>query len=68
MNRASKRWQKSTGSATVQLRRSSATILGAESDLEKIATLAARWSLDPARVKWHLLRPATGIAGESAFE
>ena len=45
-----------------------ATILDAESNLEKVAALAARWSLDPARVKWHLLRPTTGIAGESAFD
>jgi len=45
-----------------------ATILDAESNLEKVPALAARWSLDPARVKWHSLRPATGIAGESAFD
>ena len=44
-----------------------ATILDAEMNFEKVPQLAARWSLDPAEVKWHSLRPATGIAGESAF-
>ena len=44
-----------------------ATILDAEMNFEKVPQLAARWSLDPARVKLNPLRPATGIAGESAF-
>ncbi len=44
-----------------------ATILDAENNFEKVPQLAARWSLDPAEVKLNSLRPATGIAGESAF-
>ena len=44
-----------------------ATILDAETNFEKVPQLAARWSLDPAEVKLHSLRKATGIAGESAF-
>jgi hypothetical protein len=44
-----------------------ATILDAESNFEKVSLLAARWSLDPAEVKLHSVRQATGIAGESAF-
>ncbi len=44
-----------------------ATILDAENNFEKVPQLAARWSLDPAEVKLNPLRPATGIAGESAF-
>ena len=36
-------------------------------NVEKIPLLAARWSLDPAAVKWHTLRPANGMAGKSAF-
>jgi hypothetical protein len=44
-----------------------ATILDAETNFEKVPQLAARWSLDPAEVKLHSLRQATGIAGESAF-
>ena len=45
----------------------SATIFDAENNFEKIPTLAARWSLDPAEVKLNSIRQATGIAGESAF-
>ena len=44
-----------------------ATILDAENNFEKVPELAARWSLDPAEVKLNSLRPAMGIAGESAF-
>jgi hypothetical protein len=44
-----------------------ATILDAEANFEKVPQLAARWSLDPAEVKLNSLRPAMGIAGESAF-
>jgi len=44
-----------------------ATLLAAEMNLEKVPQLAARWSLDPARVKLNSFRPATGSAGESAF-
>lgn len=45
----------------------SATIFDAETNFEKVPRLAARWSLDPAEVKLHSSRQATGIAGESAF-
>ena len=45
----------------------SATLLDAERNFEKVSQLAARWSLDPAQVKLNSFRPATGIAGESAF-
>lgn len=43
------------------------TMLDAEMNFEKIPRLAALWSLDPAAVKLSSQRPATGIAGESAF-
>ena len=43
------------------------TMLDAEMNFEKVPQLAARWSLDPAAVKWHTLRPANGMAGKSAF-
>ena len=46
---------------------SAATILDAEMNYEKVPRLAARWSLDPAKVKFNSRRPAIGIAGESAF-
>jgi len=45
----------------------SATILDAENNFEKVPALAARWSLDPAEVKLTSLRQSIGIAGESAF-
>ena len=45
----------------------SATILDAETNFEKVAQLASRWSLDPAEVKLTSSRQATGIAGESAW-
>ena len=45
----------------------SATIYDAENNFEKVPALAARWSLDPAEVKRHLHRHASGLAGESAF-
>ena len=44
-----------------------ATIWDAETNFEKVPQLAARWSLDPAEVKLHSSRQATGIAGESAL-
>ena len=44
-----------------------ATLLDAEMNFEKVPQLAARWSLDPARVKLNSFRQATGSAGESAF-
>jgi len=44
-----------------------ATILDAETNFEKVPRLASRWSLDPAEVKLHSIRQATGIAGESAL-
>ena len=44
-----------------------ATLLDAERNFEKVPQLAARWSLDPARVKLNSFRQATGSAGESAF-
>jgi hypothetical protein len=44
-----------------------ATILDAEMNFEKVPRLAARWSLDPAKIKLSTFRPALGIAGESAF-
>jgi hypothetical protein len=44
-----------------------AAIFDAETNFEKVPQLAARWSLDPAEVKWHAFRQATGIAGESAL-
>jgi hypothetical protein len=36
----------------------------AEKNFEKVAALAARWSLDPATVDEHLLNQASGTAGE----
>jgi hypothetical protein len=36
----------------------------AEMNFEKVAALAARWSLDPAAVDEHLLNQASGTAGE----
>ena len=44
-----------------------ATVYDAEMNFEKVPTLAARWSLDPAEVKLNSSRPASGLAGESAF-
>ena len=44
-----------------------ATLLDAEMNFEKVPQLAARWSLDPARVKLNSFRQAKGSAGESAF-
>jgi hypothetical protein len=44
-----------------------ATILDTEMNYEKVARLAARWSLDPAEVRLNSQRQATGIAGESAW-
>jgi hypothetical protein len=40
------------------------TIWDAETNFEKVATLSARWSLDPAEIRF--ARRADGIAGESA--
>lgn len=45
----------------------SATLYDAETNFEKVPRLAARWSLDPAEVKWRSARQATGLAGESAY-
>jgi hypothetical protein len=45
----------------------SATMLDAENNFEKVAALAARWSLDPAEVKLNSFRQSIGIAGESAW-
>jgi len=42
----------------------SATKEIAEMNFEKVAALAARWSLDPAAVDEHLLDHASGTAGE----
>jgi len=42
----------------------SATKETAEMNFEKVAALAARWSLDPATVDEHLLNQASGTAGE----
>ena len=44
-----------------------ATILDAETNFEKVPRLAARWSLDPAQVKFSSVRAATGIAGQAAL-
>lgn len=44
----------------------SATFSDIQQNIEGLPLLAARWSFDPAEVKWHTLRQATGIAGESA--
>ncbi|MEY4918756.1 MAG: hypothetical protein RL616_2669 [Verrucomicrobiota bacterium] len=44
-----------------------ATFGDAEINFGKVPRLAARWSLDPAEVKLHSNRQATGIAGESAL-
>lgn len=44
----------------------SATFHEIQKNLEGIPLLAARWSFDPAEVKLHSIRQATGIAGESA--
>lgn len=41
--------------------------LEAEDNFEKVAALAARWSLDPAEVKLNSFRQSIGIAGESAW-
>lgn len=43
---------------------SSATNEIAEMNFEKVAVLAARWSLDPAAVDEHLLNQTSGTAGE----
>ena len=43
------------------------TILDAETNFEKVPSLAARWSLDPAEVRLNSIRQATGIAGRSAL-
>jgi hypothetical protein len=42
----------------------SATKEIAETNFEKVAALAARWSFDPASVDEHLLNQASGTAGE----
>lgn len=44
----------------------SATASDAEANFERVPSLAARWSLDPAEIKSQFVRHATGIAGESA--
>ena len=44
----------------------SATILDVETNHERVALLASRWSLDPAEIKTQTLPVATGIAGETA--
>ena len=44
-----------------------ATILDVETNFEKVPQLAARWSLDPAEVRFSSIHQATGFAGESAF-
>jgi hypothetical protein len=46
---------------------SSATLLDAEKNFEKVPQLAARWSLDPAAVKLNSVQQSIGIAGESAY-
>jgi hypothetical protein len=56
-----------TGLRLFEYGEQSATILDAENNLNKVPLLAARWSLDPAEVKFNPLRPVTGIAGESVF-
>ncbi len=35
-------------------------------NIEKVPLLAARWSLDPARIEWRFLERELGIAGESS--
>lgn len=45
-----------------------ATLLDAETNLDKVPQLAARWSLDPAEVKLDSTRQSIGLAGESAFD
>lgn len=44
-----------------------ATILDGEINFEKVPRLAARWSIDPARVKLNSFRQSIGIAGESEW-
>ncbi len=44
----------------------SATFSEIQKNFDRLPLLAQRWSFDPAEVKWHSLRQATGIAGESA--
>ena len=44
---------------------STATILDAETNFERVPQLAARWSLDPAEVKMDSARQSIGLAGES---
>ena len=46
---------------------SSATSREAEMNYEKVPALAARWSLDPAKVRAHSFRQASGIVGETAW-
>jgi hypothetical protein len=43
-----------------------ATILDGEMNFDKVPLLAARWSIDPARVKLNSFRQSIGLAGESA--
>ena len=57
----------SAGLKTFAYGENTATILDAETNFERVPQLAARWSLDPAVVKFNPLRPVTGIAGESVF-
>jgi hypothetical protein len=45
----------------------SATQREAEMNFEKVPALAARWSLDPAKVRAHSFRQASGIVGETAW-
>jgi len=44
-----------------------ATMLDAEVNFQKVSVLASRWSLDPAEVRQSTLRQSIGIAGESAL-
>src|SRR5581483_2105486 len=37
-----------------------------QANCDKVPMLAARWSLDPARITTHALKTANGIAGESS--
>jgi hypothetical protein len=45
----------------------SATIMDSEMNFNKVPQLAARWSLDPAKITPKSVHLAIGIAGESAF-
>lgn len=44
-----------------------ATILDGEMNFDKVPLLAARWSIDPARVKLNSFRQSIGLAGESTW-